>query len=145
MFALIQDGALIRYPYTITDLRLTNQNVSFAANVDDETLASFGVIRVITVDRPEIEDHQAIEEGQPVFSDGNWVQTWVVRDLSEQEVQQRMDAVRNERNSLLAASDWTQLADATVDKAAWAVYRQALRDIPQQAGFPYNVTYPVTP
>ncbi len=145
MFALVQDGALIRYPYTLTDLRLAHQNVSFAANVDDETLASFGVIRVITVDRPEIEAHQAIEEGQPVFSDGNWVQTWVVRDLSEQEVQQRMDAVRNERNSLLAASDWTQLADATVDKAAWAVYRQALRDIPQQAGFPYNVTYPVTP
>jgi hypothetical protein len=56
-----------------------------------------------------------------------------------------MDAVRNERNSLLAASDWTQLADATVDKAAWAVYRQALRDIPEQAGFPYNVTFPVTP
>ena len=145
MFALVQDGALVRYPYTITDLRLTNQNVSFAANVDDETLASFGMVRVITVDQPEIEAHQAIEEGQPVFSDGNWVQTWVVRDLSEQEVQQRMDAVRNERNSLLAASDWTQLADATVDKAAWAVYRQALRDIPQQAGFPYNVTYPVTP
>lgn len=145
MFALVQDGALVRYPYTITDLRLANQNVSFAANVDDETLASFGMVRVITVDRPNVTDGQVVEEGQPIFSDGNWVQTWVVRDLSEQEVQQRMDAVRNERNSLLAASDWTQLADATVDKAAWAVYRQALRDIPQQAGFPYNVTYPVTP
>lgn len=145
MFALVQDGALVRYPYTLTDLRLANQNVSFAANVDDDTLASFGMVRVITVDRPNVTESQAIEEGQPVFSDGNWVQTWSVRDLSEQEVQQRMDAVRNERNSLLAASDWTQLADATVDKAAWAAYRQALRDIPQQAGFPYNVTYPVTP
>lgn len=145
MFALVQDGALVRYPYTITDLRLANQNVSFAANVDDETLASFGMIRVITVDRPEIEAHQAIEEGQPVFSDGNWVQTWVVRELNEAEIQQRKDAIRNERNALLIASDWTQLADATVDKAAWAAYRQALRDIPQQAEFPYNVTYPVTP
>lgn len=145
MFALVQDGALVRYPYTITDLRLANQNVSFAANVDDETLASFGVIRVITVDLPEIEAHQVIEEGQPVFSDGNWVQTWVVRELNETEIQQRKDAIRNERNALLIASDWTQLADATVDKAAWAAYRQALRDIPQQAEFPYNVTYPVTP
>lgn len=145
MFALVQNGALVRYPYTITDLRLTNQNVSFAANVDDETLASFGMVPVITVDRPEIEAHQAIEEGQPVFSDGNWVQTWVVRELNEAEIQQRKDAIRNERNALLAASDWTQLADATVDKAAWAAYRQALRDIPQQAEFPYNVTYPVTP
>jgi hypothetical protein len=145
MFALVQDGVLVRYPYTLTDLRLANQNVSFATNVNDETLASFGMVRVITVDRPNVMDGQAVEEGQPVFSDGNWVQTWSVRDLNESEVQQRMDAVRNERNALLAASDWTQLADATVDKAAWAAYRQALRDIPQQAGFPYNVTYPVTP
>lgn len=145
MFALVQDGALVKYPYTITDLRLANQNVSFAANVDDETLASFGMIRIVTVERPAVTENQAVEEGQPVFVDGNWIQTWSVRDLSEQEVQQRMDAVRNERNSLLAASDWTQLADATVDKTAWAAYRQALRDIPEQAGFPYNVTFPVTP
>jgi hypothetical protein len=145
MFALVQDGVLVRYPYTLTDLRLANQNVSFATNVNDETLASFGMVRVITVDRPNVMDGHAVEEGQPVFSDGNWVQTWSVRDLNEAEVQQHMDAVRNERNALLAASDWTQLADATVDKAAWAAYRQALRDIPQQAGFPYNVTYPVTP
>lgn len=145
MFALVQNGALVRYPYTITDLRLANQNVSFAANVDDDTLASFGMVRVITVDRPNVTDGQVVEEDQPIFSDGNWVQTWVVRELNEAEIQQRKDAIRNERNALLAASDWTQLADATVDKAAWAAYRQALRDIPQQAEFPYNVTYPVTP
>lgn len=145
MFALVQDGVVVRYPYTVTDLRLSNQNVSFAANLDDNDLASFGMVRVSMVDRPAVADNQIAEEGQPVFIDGNWVQTWSVRDLSEAEVQQRMDAVRNERNSLLAASDWTQLADATVDKAAWAAYRQALRDIPQQVGFPYNVTYPATP
>jgi hypothetical protein len=147
MFALIQDGAVVKYPYTITDLRFVNQNVSFAANVDDDTLASFGMVRVITVDQPEIAAHQAIEEGQPVFNQETqrWQQTWVVRDLNETEIQQRKDAIRNERNALLAKSDWTQLADSTVDKAAWAAYRQALRDIPQQAGFPYNVTYPVTP
>jgi hypothetical protein len=34
------------------------------------------------------------------------------------------------RNALLAASDWTQLADAQCDKTAWAIYRQALRDFP---------------
>lgn len=145
MFALVQDGALVRYPYTLTDLRLANQNVSFAANVDDETLASFGMVRVVTVDRPAVTESQAVEEGQPVFSEGNWVQTWSVRELNGDEVQQRMDIVRDQRNALLSASDWTQLADATVDKAAWATYRQALRDIPQQAGFPYNVTFPVTP
>jgi hypothetical protein len=38
--------------------------------------------------------------------------------------------IRAERSQLLVASDWTQLADAPVDAAAWAEYRQALRDLP---------------
>jgi len=55
------------------------------------------------------------------------------------------EEVRVKRDRLLAASDWTQVADAPVDHAAWAVYRQALRDVPQQAGFPANVVWPVKP
>jgi len=55
------------------------------------------------------------------------------------------EEVRAKRDSLLAESDWTQVADAPVDKAAWATYRQSLRDIPQQAGFPTNVVWPVEP
>ena len=53
--------------------------------------------------------------------------------------------VREKRNKLLAESDWTQVADAPVDKAAWATYRQALRDITDQDGFPLSVTYPESP
>ena len=55
------------------------------------------------------------------------------------------DQVRLERDGLLLTSDWTQLPDATVDQSAWAAYRQALRDMPQQAGFPDNVTWPTAP
>jgi hypothetical protein len=54
-------------------------------------------------------------------------------------------AVRADRNRRLADSDWTQLADAPVDKTAWATYRQALRDVPAQSGFPWNVQWPDTP
>lgn len=53
--------------------------------------------------------------------------------------------VRQQRNTLLSDSDWTQMPDAPVDKAAWAAYRQALRDIPNQAGFPQDVTWPDKP
>lgn len=52
---------------------------------------------------------------------------------------------RAKRNSLLAASDWTQVADAPVDQAAWATYRQALRDITAQDFFPYTINWPVAP
>ena len=53
--------------------------------------------------------------------------------------------VRAKRNKLLAESDWTQVADAPVNQAAWATYRQALRDITEQDGFPLSVTYPESP
>lgn len=53
--------------------------------------------------------------------------------------------IRTERNAKLAESDWTQVSDAQIDQAAWATYRQALRDIPSQVGFPNEVTWPTEP
>jgi hypothetical protein len=52
---------------------------------------------------------------------------------------------RLQRNTLLADCDWTQLADAPVDDLAWAVYRQALRDVPNQSEFPLTIMWPVQP
>lgn len=60
-------------------------------------------------------------------------------------MQSKAISVRAERNSLLAASDWTQVADTPVDRAAWATYRQALRDLTTQEGFPEAVVWPVAP
>lgn len=54
-------------------------------------------------------------------------------------------SARNQRDTLLTQTDWTQVADAPVDKAVWASYRQALRDVPQQIGFPTTITWPVKP
>lgn len=55
------------------------------------------------------------------------------------------ETVRAERDELLRASDWTQLADAPVNSLKWAVYRQDLRDLPLQPGFPASVIWPVPP
>ena len=52
---------------------------------------------------------------------------------------------RSERDALLKESDWTQVPDAPVDQVAWAEYRQALRDVPQQAGFPTDIDWPTKP
>lgn len=57
------------------------------------------------------------------------------------------ELIRAERNALLVASDWTQFNDSPLDAAAaaaWATYRQALRDITKQAD-PANITWPVAP
>lgn len=68
-----------------------------------------------------------------------------VPELTEE--QQKMQ-VRAQRNSLLTLCDWTQLPDAPLtaeQKQEWAEYRQALRDIPEQAGFPDAVVWPTMP
>ena len=58
---------------------------------------------------------------------------------------EQASAVRQSRSDRLADCDWTQVADSPVDKAVWATYRQALRDITTQDGFPWNVTWPDSP
>jgi hypothetical protein len=55
------------------------------------------------------------------------------------------EAIRAQRDAKLAASDWTQLADAPVYTEAWATYRQELRDLPQVQTDPFNITWPVEP
>jgi hypothetical protein len=53
--------------------------------------------------------------------------------------------MRHWRNTELARTDWTQVADAPVDQAAWATYRQALRDLPASNDDPRKITLPVAP
>jgi hypothetical protein len=59
--------------------------------------------------------------------------------------EQKWDQIKLWRNSQLASSDWTQLPDAPANKAAWATYRQALRDLPAQAGKAEDAEFPVAP
>ena len=80
---------------------------------------------------------------------GQWFTKYSVIDLTdEQKAAKDADqakAVRDDRNKRLAECDWTQLSDAPVDKTAWASYRQKLRDISKQTGFPWEVTWPTAP
>lgn len=57
------------------------------------------------------------------------------------------EQVRQQRDTLLYQCDWTMLPDAPpeVVKADWEVYRQALRDVTNQPGFPANVVWPTAP
>ena len=53
--------------------------------------------------------------------------------------------VRKERDIRLRGSDWAILEDTPADKVAWQTYRQALRDVPQQEGFPQEIIWPEKP
>ena len=88
----------------------------------------------------------------PVFTDRPATETEPAMTAAEQEAAykagknaEQSKAVREDRNRRLAETDWTQLADAPVNAQAWATYRQALRDVTAQAGFPWDIAWPEKP
>lgn len=88
------------------------------------------------------EINQTVELGAFRQEDGAWFRGWEVVALPDEDAARNARAVRDAE---IATSDWTQVLDAPVDRAVWATYRQALRDIPQQPGFPHNIVWPVAP
>lgn len=83
------------------------------------------------------------EPSPPVVSNAEAIQRLVA--ATDFEVRR---AVVTARNRLLLATDWTQMNDAPLTGnlvLSWKNYRQALRDIPRQTGFPSNVVWPVPP
>ena len=75
----------------------------------------------------------------------DWTQMKTAEQLEAEQVEQESERARNQRDRLLKDSDWTQVSDAPVDQQAWADYRQALRDVPQQDGFPTDINWPSKP
>lgn len=59
--------------------------------------------------------------------------------------EQKWEQIRLWRNAELMRTDWTQIPDAPVNKALWAEYRQALRDLPAQGGLADDVVFPIKP
>jgi len=76
--------------------------------------------------------------------DGN---TWFNPENTPEKIKDKQaSAARQKRDFLLNQTDWTQSADVPQPiKDKWALYRQALRDVPQQAGFPENIIWPTKP
>lgn len=148
MHILIHDNTHT-YPYSPDQLRADNPQTSFPFEIPTERLTDWGVYPVTLTPRPTVTYRQNLTEATPQQVDGVWTQIWVVEDASPEEIEARTselaNSIRSERNALLTASDWTQLADAPVDDLAWATYRQSLRDITLQSGFPWTVVWPDQP
>ena len=139
MFAKLTSGNIGQYPYTVGDLRRDNPNTSFPRQIPDETLAEYGLVKVKPADQPSFDNIvERPKELLPVLIEGEWVQQWSTELYAD-----ASDRARRHRDNLLSRSDWTQVSDAPVDKAVWAVYRQSLRDVPEQEGFPSNIIWPV--
>lgn len=146
MFARIESAAVAAYP---VDPRAEQLNTSFPWDWPGGLIGDVEYARVLPVDVPQVSHTQNHTEGTPELIDGVWTQTWLVTDATPEQVAERTaekaNMIRAERNARLAACDWTQLSDAPVNSLAWANYRQALRDVTAQPGFPWSVEWPVLP
>lgn len=156
----LSNGQVSDYNYTLQQFKREHSNVSFPQGwqENEELLAGFGVYKIHHEEDPVFDEAtQRIDVAEnPVLKDGKWTITRTAVDLTADELAQKLaDEIsvktqfyRTERNKMLADSDWTQLPDSPLTdakKAEWATYRQALRDITDQAGFPLDITVPVPP
>jgi hypothetical protein len=139
----------VRHIHDVEPTRWDENNFCRVAKLTPEQVVHFGVHQLKLVTPPYFDPAtQTREHGPALLIDGVWTQNYTVTDLdadaSAAKVGAQWPIIRAERNKLLVESDWTQLPDAPVDAAAWATYRQALRDITDQAN-PFAVIWPESP
>lgn len=134
------------YPYSAAQLRADNPQTSFPDQMPDARLAEWGVFPVVPTAQPEVPDGSVIEELDPVEIAGIWTQQWIVRGATDGETSTRASLIRSERNRRLAECDWTQGKDIPGQVSEqWAGYRQLLRDMSDQPGFPWSAAWPAPP
>jgi len=148
MYALVSNGIVTNSNLSLNIWRSEHPQISLPAFPTEEQLNEQGIYTVEPAPQPSI-DHTQSAESSVVFNGTSCVQEWSVSDASEEEIASRTasqsKAVRDDRNQRLTNCDWTQLPDAPVNTESWSEYRQALRDIPEQANFPWDIIWPDEP
>ena len=171
MYVKITNDQPVEFPYTIGQFRRDNPHTSFPKNIPDSMLRRNLVHPVVELGKPHhdplVQDlvmdempHREIlwyrteedatdpitdeadhdQVGKPIHGN-RWMIGYTVVNKPQDQAE---DAVRNQRNRLLQETDWMALSDNTMTQE-WSTYRQALRDLTTQEGFPYSVEWPTKP
>jgi hypothetical protein len=138
---LTSSGQPNQFPYTLGNLRRDNSQTSFPKNIPDELLAEYNVYPVKTSNAPDFDSKTHNVKQSVELVDGSWAQVWSIVQIDEQVA---TNNVRAHRNRLISDTDWMALTDNTMPPE-WASYRQALRDLTSQDGFPFAVAWPEKP
>ena len=170
MFVKLTNGNVDQFPYTIGQFRRDNANTSFPAQIPNTILRRYGVYEVTELDKPSYDplvqtlvvgtptrevirmkteadctdpdtgEVDTDQIGQPLYGN-EWEVAHTVQNMEQATAEAN---IRVKRDSLLQETDWMALSDVTMS-AEMTTYRQELRDITVQAGFPYSVTWPTKP
>jgi hypothetical protein len=135
------------------EFRALHPTTSFPPQLSAELLNGFDADVIFEGPQPTATRYQFVaRQGVIQMADGNWYRNYVALDMSD-EAKAALDAqqassVRADRNARLAAADWRVIKALEGGNGLdfdLAAYRQALRDVPSQAGFPFNIVWPQPP
>jgi hypothetical protein len=143
--------AILTTPITVGDYRELFSNTSFGTSGPSDEFLTANNAKKVTLFKAHNRLTQKLVSCAP-YDDGEFVSMAQVEAMTADEIQSAKDSamaqIRYTRNQLLKDCDWTQIADCTADKTAWATYRQALRDLPSTiteprtfADWPHNPDY----
>jgi Phage tail assembly chaperone protein len=151
MFALIKNQIVEAFPLSFVDVRNMFPNTSFTDTTEVDGDPENGIYPVSPVEKPECSYRQNADGNFCENIDGKWIQVWKITDATPEQIAERIESqwlsVVQDRNSRLAASDWTLLFDSPIHddkKPEWITYRQALRDVTDQSD-PFNIVWPPLP
>lgn len=143
-----EDGAVL----TEREFRARHATTSFPPILTADLLDSFGADPVFEGPQPTLTRYQTAARTGIHLDGGMWFTRWVAVDMDADAITamdaQQAAAVRADRTQRLKDCDWTMLAYAPISftqLTTWAEYRQALRDVPAQPGFPWDVSWPQQP
>lgn len=144
MFIRLTNGNPAKY--TLAQLRRDNPQTSFPKLIPNDLLASYDVYPYTRPIAPEYDGltHRPTD-GAFEQVDGAWVLPYVVE---QQPIEQAERNIHSRRDGLLQETDWIVIKSYERGQnipEEWELYRQTLRDITEQAGFPYEVTWPTKP
>ena len=126
-----------QYPYSAQQLKQDNPNTSFPSEITEEVLQSYNVYPVSVDSRLETSNDKKLElDEAPTYKDGVWSIGWTVKSKTEEEKNADENNKRRERDEALKLTDSYALTDRELSEEM-ATYRQDLRNLPEQEGFPY--------
>lgn len=148
LIRLRADGALV----THSEFRAMFSNTSFPPQLTEGIINNFGGDVVFEGPQAQPTRYQvSFRDGVEQIS-GKWYTKYSVADISDEakvaKDAEQAKSVREQRSQKLKDTDWVVIKHLERNEnipGVWEVYRQALRDVPTQQGFPWTVVWPDEP
>ena len=145
MYAVIKNGVF--ESNAIGNTHWSPNHFQTAESLSDDERQQFNLYLIVE-EKPDINSTQKWGESTYAIDGTSVTKTYVAVDKTDDELAEDIAVLaanaRVTRNQLLAATDWTANSDVTMTTEMTA-YRQALRDVPTQAGWPTNINWPTAP